>query len=33
MLLGKGHEPYQIIGSRRLPFSDHAVAAAKLDPA
>ena len=25
MLLGKGHEPYQIIGGRRLPYSDYAV--------
>jgi UDP-N-acetylmuramoyl-L-alanyl-D-glutamate--2,6-diaminopimelate ligase len=31
MILGKGHEPYQIIGDRRLPFSDYAVAAAKLE--
>jgi UDP-N-acetylmuramoyl-L-alanyl-D-glutamate--2,6-diaminopimelate ligase len=31
MLLGKGHEPYQIIGEQRLPFSDHAVARALLE--
>jgi UDP-N-acetylmuramoyl-L-alanyl-D-glutamate--2,6-diaminopimelate ligase len=31
MLLGKGHEPYQILGEQRLPFSDYAVARALLD--
>jgi UDP-N-acetylmuramoyl-L-alanyl-D-glutamate--2,6-diaminopimelate ligase len=31
MLLGKGHEPYQIIGDQRLPFSDYAVARALLE--
>lgn len=30
MILGKGHEDYQIVGERRLSFSDYAVAAAKL---
>lgn len=31
MVLGKGHEPYQIIGEKRLPYSDHAVVKAKLE--
>ncbi len=31
MLLGKGHEPHQILGAERLPHSDHAVALAKLE--
>ena len=31
MILGKGHEPYQIIGDKRLPYSDYAVAKAKLE--
>jgi UDP-N-acetylmuramoyl-L-alanyl-D-glutamate--2,6-diaminopimelate ligase len=30
LVAGKGHEPYQEIGGRRLPFSDAAVAAAAL---
>jgi UDP-N-acetylmuramoyl-L-alanyl-D-glutamate--2,6-diaminopimelate ligase len=30
MILGKGHEPYQIVGGQRLPFSDYAVAEAAL---
>lgn len=30
MLLGKGHEDYQLVGNERLHHSDHAVAAAKL---
>jgi UDP-N-acetylmuramyl tripeptide synthase len=30
LLAGKGHEAYQEIGGRRLPFSDAAVAAAAL---
>jgi UDP-N-acetylmuramoyl-L-alanyl-D-glutamate--2,6-diaminopimelate ligase len=30
MVLGKGHEPYQIVGDQRLPFSDYAVARATL---
>jgi UDP-N-acetylmuramoyl-L-alanyl-D-glutamate--2,6-diaminopimelate ligase len=30
MVLGKGHEDYQIIGDQRLPHSDYAVVAAKL---
>jgi UDP-N-acetylmuramoyl-L-alanyl-D-glutamate--2,6-diaminopimelate ligase len=31
LLLGKGHEPYQIVGEQRLPHSDYAIAAAKLE--
>lgn len=31
MILGKGHEPYQIIGDERLPFSDYTVAEAELN--
>lgn len=30
MVLGKGHEPYQIVGSERLPHSDQAVIEAAL---
>ena len=30
MILGKGHESYQLIGNQRLSHSDYAVAAAKL---
>lgn len=30
MVLGKGHEPYQIVGERRLPYSDLAVVEAQL---
>lgn len=30
MILGKGHEPYQIIGDRRVPYRDDAVVEAKL---
>ncbi len=30
MILGKGHEPYQIVGERRLPHSDYAVAEDRL---
>ncbi|MBL8742857.1 MAG: UDP-N-acetylmuramoyl-L-alanyl-D-glutamate--2,6-diaminopimelate ligase, partial [Myxococcales bacterium] len=30
MLLGKGHEDYQLVGNERLHHSDYAVAAAKL---
>ena len=33
MVLGKGHEPYQIIGDQRLPFRDYEVVAAELDRA
>ncbi len=33
MILGKGHEDYQIIGEERLFHSDHAVVAAKLGAA
>ena len=31
MVLGKGHEPYQIVGAERLPYSDHAVVQATLE--
>ncbi|MDX1517495.1 MAG: UDP-N-acetylmuramoyl-L-alanyl-D-glutamate--2,6-diaminopimelate ligase [Woeseiaceae bacterium] len=31
LIAGKGHEDYQIIGNRRLPFSDHDAAKANLD--
>ena len=31
MVLGKGHEPYQILGDQRLPYSDYAVVEAKLE--
>lgn len=31
MVLGKGHEPYQIVGERRLPYSDYAVIEAALN--
>lgn len=31
MILGKGHEGYQLMGSERLAYSDHAVAAARLE--
>jgi UDP-N-acetylmuramoyl-L-alanyl-D-glutamate--2,6-diaminopimelate ligase len=31
MVLGKGHEPYQIIGGERLSYSDYAVVQAKLE--
>jgi UDP-N-acetylmuramoyl-L-alanyl-D-glutamate--2,6-diaminopimelate ligase len=30
MLLGKGHEPYQMVGDRRLPHDDRAIAEARL---
>ena len=30
MVLGKGHEPYQIIGDQRLPFRDDAIVQAEL---
>jgi UDP-N-acetylmuramoyl-L-alanyl-D-glutamate--2,6-diaminopimelate ligase len=30
LVAGKGHEPYQDIGGRRVPFSDVAVARAAL---
>jgi UDP-N-acetylmuramoyl-L-alanyl-D-glutamate--2,6-diaminopimelate ligase len=30
MLLGKGHEPYQIVGDKRLSHSDLAIAQAML---
>ena len=33
MLLGKGHEGYQLMGDERLSHSDYAVAAAKLGAA
>jgi UDP-N-acetylmuramoyl-L-alanyl-D-glutamate--2,6-diaminopimelate ligase len=33
MVLGKGHEDYQIVGDQRLPHSDHAVLAAWLGAA
>ena len=31
LVAGKGHEDYQLIGDRRLDFSDYAVATAALD--
>jgi UDP-N-acetylmuramoyl-L-alanyl-D-glutamate--2,6-diaminopimelate ligase len=31
LIAGKGHEPYQEIGGRRLPFDDHAVARSLLE--
>jgi UDP-N-acetylmuramoyl-L-alanyl-D-glutamate--2,6-diaminopimelate ligase len=31
LIAGKGHEPYQVIGTERRPFDDRAVAAAALD--
>jgi UDP-N-acetylmuramoyl-L-alanyl-D-glutamate--2,6-diaminopimelate ligase len=31
MVLGKGHEPHQIIGDRRVPYSEHAAVRAALD--
>ena len=31
LVAGKGHENYQLIGSKRLDFSDHGVALACLD--
>jgi UDP-N-acetylmuramoyl-L-alanyl-D-glutamate--2,6-diaminopimelate ligase len=30
LIAGKGHEPYQIIGAKRLPFLDYEVARAHL---
>ena len=33
LIAGKGHEPYQEIAGRRLPFSDVAVARGALSPA
>ncbi|MFO1370988.1 MAG: hypothetical protein U1F42_00830 [Candidatus Competibacteraceae bacterium] len=32
LIAGKGHEDYQIIGTERRPFSDHAVVRACLSP-
>jgi UDP-N-acetylmuramoyl-L-alanyl-D-glutamate--2,6-diaminopimelate ligase len=32
LIAGKGHEDYQIVGTDRLPFSDHAVARQCLSP-
>jgi UDP-N-acetylmuramoyl-L-alanyl-D-glutamate--2,6-diaminopimelate ligase len=31
LLAGKGHEAVQIVGDRRLPFSDYEVARAALE--
>jgi UDP-N-acetylmuramoyl-L-alanyl-D-glutamate--2,6-diaminopimelate ligase len=31
IIAGKGHEPYQLVGSQRIPFSDVAVAREALE--